>query len=100
MKFEKLFEIRALDLDTREMTSVWYTGDYSFIDLQQILGNENMELDEEETLQIYLDHDWVEENIVLIVNNEELMDTPLKELIHNYNIYDMVHEIAMGYIRG
>jgi hypothetical protein len=82
------------------MTSVWYTGDYSMIDLQRILGEENLELDEEETLQLYLSHDWVEDNLLTVQNEISLMDTPLKVLLYNYNIYDMVHNLEMKYLRG
>lgn len=97
---ERLFEIRAFDFEADEITSVWYTGDYSMLDLQRVLSEENMELDEEQTLQIYLDINWVEDKILLFKNEESLMDTPLKVLLDNYKIYDMVHKIEMEFLRG
>jgi len=94
MKFEKLFEIRAFDREAEEMTSVWYSGDYSMIDLEDILAEENLELDELQTLQLYLDHVWVRNNIDEVLNNREIMNTPLKELLNDYKIYEMAKEIT------
>ena len=94
MKFEKLFEIRAFDREAEEMTSVWYSGDYSMIDLEDILAEENLELDELQTLQLYLDHVWVRNNIDEVLNNREIMNTPLKELLNDYKIYEIAKEIT------
>ena len=94
MKFEKLFEIRAFDREAEEMTSVWYSGDYSMIDLEDILAEENLELDELQTLQLYLDHVWVRNNIDEVLNNREIMNTSLKELLNDYKIYEMAKEIT------
>ena len=90
MKFEKLFELRAFDREAEEMKSVFYTGEYSMIDLEDILAEENLELDELQTLKLYLDHEWVYHNISKVVNNREIVDTPLKELLNDYKIYEMV----------
>lgn len=94
MKFEKLFEIRAFDWEAEEMTSVWYSGDYSMVELQRILSNEGLELCEHETLELYLDHEWTNKHIVEVVNDREIMDTPLKELLNDYKIYEMVNQLA------
>lgn len=94
MKFEKLFEIRAFDWEAEEMTSVWYSGDYSMIELQRILSNEGLELCEHETLELYLDHKWLEKNAVVVINDGKMMDTPLKELLNDYKIYEMVKELV------
>lgn len=89
------FEIRAFDREAKEMKSVWYSGDYSLIDLEDILAEEeNLELDELQTLQLYLDNVWVRNNIDEVLNNREIMNTPLKELLNDYKIYEMVnHQI-------
>lgn len=95
MKFEKLFELRAFDREAEEMKSVFYSGDYSMIDLEDILAEEeNLELDEMQTLQLYLDHEWVVHNISKVLNNREIMETPFKELLNDYKIYEMVKEIT------
>lgn len=95
MKFEKLFELRVFDREAEEMKSVFYSGDYSMIDLEDILAEEeNLELDEMQTLQLYLDHEWVVHNIDEVVNNREIMETPFKELLNDYKIYEMVKEIT------
>lgn len=89
------FEIRAFDREAEEMKSVWYSGDYSLIDLEDILAEEeNLELDELQTLQLYLDNGWVRNNIDEVLNDREIMNTPLKELLNDYKIYKMVnHQI-------
>ena len=94
MRNEQLFEIRAFDFESDEITSVWYSGDYSMIDLQRILSNEGLELCEHETLELYLDHKWLEENAVVVINDREIMDTPLKELVGQYKVYEMVKELV------
>lgn len=86
------FEIRAFDREAKEMKSVWYSGDYSLIDLEDILAEENLELDEMQTLQLYLDHDWIRNNIDGVLNNREIMETPFKELLNDYKIYKMVNQ--------
>ena len=86
-----LYEIIGTDLNTWEQVSFYYTGDYSLLDLQKILyEKENAELDVQTTLENYLDHKWLEENILVIENTFKIMDTPLKELLNGYKIYEMV----------
>ena len=64
------FEIRAFDREAEETKSVWYSGDYSLIDLEDILAEEeNLELDELQTLQLYLDNGWVRNNIDEVLND-------------------------------
>lgn len=88
------FEIRAFDREAEETKSVWYSGDYSLIDLEDILAEEkNLELDELQTLQLYLDHEWIYHNISKVLNNRKIMNTPLKELLNDYKIYEMAKEI-------
>lgn len=86
-----MYKIIGTNLNTWEQVIFYCTGEYSLLDLQKVLyEQENAELDIQETLELYLDHRWVADNILVIENTFEIMDAPLKELLKDYKIYEMV----------
>jgi len=62
----------------------------SLLKLQDLLYDKGYELDEQTTLEKYLDHAWLDEHILEIVNDYAIMSSPLCKLLNGYGIYDMV----------
>lgn len=95
---ELLYEIRTFILDEGKTISTYYTGDHTFLSLQKIFSKHDFELEVIETLEIYLDHNWVEKNAIEAINNEAFMKTPLNELFDDYGAYDFFKEVESSYV--
>ncbi len=66
----------------------------SIMELQnEVLADHGFDFNELETLKMYLDHDWVEDNASVLLNDSKLMSVPLIDLLDNYYIYELVAEL-------
>lgn len=85
-----LIEVVGTELNLWEQVTVNVDNSLSMLDLQKELYSQNIELDEQTTLELYLDHDWLNNHILEVINDFNIMSTPLAELFKGYAIYKMV----------
>lgn len=89
------YEVIAYSMDdVYDQRSFFLDGRLSMLDMQRELGKKGYELDELTTLKNYLDHNWVDDNELIIMNETLIMAHPFEGLIDDYAIYDRVGRIV------
>lgn len=99
MKQQKIYEIHGILYEagengergeTVEDTAFFYVGTDSMIDHQRMWSEESQklgymsgELDEAKTIRANYDGEITEEEMIAIINDRELMDTPIDELFRS-----------------
>lgn len=82
----------SVDVKSSETKTFYVLGSSSMNEINSLMYKHGYELDEQTTLENYLDHNWVADHIIEIVNDGNMYNAPLMSLLEGYAIYNMTFD--------